>query len=243
MSEERKYYCICEDNCKFETMSKEQILAAITQAVENGKVHNVDTGFITKVKEMNGGRYVTFWVGTQAEYNALEERATNCMYIITDETSAQDLEAALAKLDNFNERLLTLESKAYESKEYPGCGYRMVDGKQEWLNPPMILGEVYRTTERFKGLPVYTMAFDGGAAKSGGGTIELTLSNEYSSAIEVHLILSGKPGPLIQYPFDGATIFVWRVRNASGKIYIDYQVGTDYVGEKITGRIKYLLDA
>lgn len=33
----------------------------------------------------------------------------------------------------------------------------------EWVNPPMILGTEYRTTERYLGKPVYTMAFSFGA--------------------------------------------------------------------------------
>lgn len=84
MSDGKKYYCFCGSNCKYETMTKEQILAAITQAVSTGSVGDVDTGFVTTVKEKNGGRAVTFWVGTQAQYNALAEKEENCMYIITD---------------------------------------------------------------------------------------------------------------------------------------------------------------
>ncbi len=91
---ERKYYCTCDSNCKFETMTKEQILAAIAQAVETGSVGDCDTGFITKVKEQNAGGSVTFWVGTQAQYNALDNKATNCMYIITDDTTTADTRAA-----------------------------------------------------------------------------------------------------------------------------------------------------
>ena len=44
---------------------------------------------------------------------------------------------------------------ATESTDYPGCYYRMVDGAQEWINPPMIDGVEYRTTEKFNGQPVY----------------------------------------------------------------------------------------
>lgn len=43
-----------------------------------------------------------------------------------------------------------------ESKESPGCYYRMVDGEMEWINPPMYDGLEYRTTERCGGYPVYT---------------------------------------------------------------------------------------
>ena len=42
-----------------------------------------------------------------------------------------------------------------ESTQYSGCYYRTVNGVQEWLNPPMIAGVEYRTTERRNGTPVY----------------------------------------------------------------------------------------
>lgn len=37
-----------------------------------------------------------------------------------------------------------------------GCFYRNVGGETEWINPPMVVGTEYRTTERFAGKPVYT---------------------------------------------------------------------------------------
>lgn len=49
-----------------------------------------------------------------------------------------------------------------ESIEHPGCYYHMVDGEQEWVIPPMVLGVEYRTTERYNGKVVYTQAVDGG---------------------------------------------------------------------------------
>lgn len=42
-----------------------------------------------------------------------------------------------------------------ESIEYPGCYYRIVEGETEWLNPPMMPGVEYRTTERAEGKIVY----------------------------------------------------------------------------------------
>lgn len=92
---ERKYFCFCEANCKFETMTKEQIFTAIMQAVENGEIRDVDAGFITKVKEENAGGYVSFWVGTMAQYNALSKKNPNCMYIISDAASTAELQAAI----------------------------------------------------------------------------------------------------------------------------------------------------
>ena len=52
----------------------------------------------------------------------------------------------------------------FESTDYPGCYYRLVNGVVEWLNPPMALGIEYRTTERYLGKPVYVKAIDFGAA-------------------------------------------------------------------------------
>ena len=88
---ERKYFCFCADNCKFETMTKEQILAAIAQAAAGGLVFDADAAFVTKVKEGNAGGAITFWRGTQAQYNALDVVDPSCMYIITDSTEKQDM--------------------------------------------------------------------------------------------------------------------------------------------------------
>lgn len=100
MADERNYYVICADGCKFESMTKEQILAAITQAVETGEIKDVDTGFVTKIKEQNSGLGLSFWVGTQAEYNALETKPTNCFSIITDDTFAEDINAAVDEMQS-----------------------------------------------------------------------------------------------------------------------------------------------
>lgn len=81
---DRKYYCFCDSNCKFETMTKEQIMAAIAQAAQSGLVFDEDAAFITKVKEANAGNLLSFWVGTQAQYNALQTIDSKCYYIITD---------------------------------------------------------------------------------------------------------------------------------------------------------------
>lgn len=43
-----------------------------------------------------------------------------------------------------------------EDKDNPGCYFRMVGDEKEWINPPMLTGVEYRTTERHYGKPVYT---------------------------------------------------------------------------------------
>lgn len=104
MSDGRKYYCFCEANCRFETMSKEQILAAIAQAAESGLVFDTEAAFITKVKEGNAGGFVSFWLGTQAQYNAhvaRGEKDPNCFYILTDCDSPAELSQKVKYLQQY----------------------------------------------------------------------------------------------------------------------------------------------
>lgn len=105
MADERTYFVLCADNCRFEGMTKEQILSAITQAVELGEIRDVDTGFVTKIKEKNGGMQVTLWVGTQAQYNAIEVPDVNCLYIITDDRTVQEMQDAIVSLQEKIERI------------------------------------------------------------------------------------------------------------------------------------------
>ena len=45
----------------------------------------------------------------------------------------------------------------YDGNEsYPNCFYRPISGESEWINSPMVLGEEYRTTDRWNGKVVYT---------------------------------------------------------------------------------------
>ena len=103
MSDGKKYYCFCSSNCRYETMTKEQILTAIQQAVEGQQIIDPNGGVISKVKELHTGDHVTFWVGSRAEYNALQGNVErNCIYIINDDTSGDDLNKTLQQM---NEKL------------------------------------------------------------------------------------------------------------------------------------------
>ena len=58
--------------------------------------------------------------------------------------------------DTAEDARLNLEvAPAIEDTTYSGCYYRMVDSEKEWINPPMVKDVEYRTTERYKGNPVY----------------------------------------------------------------------------------------
>jgi len=96
-----------------------------------------------------------FWVGTREEYEALAEKPNNCFCILTDDG------------------LYAPE----ESPEHPGCYYNTVDGETEWLNPPMVMGVEYRTTERWQGKAVYTKVIDCGVLPN-ANYISVRYSNE-----------------------------------------------------------------
>lgn len=98
---DRKYNVICSDDCFFESMTKEQILAAIAEATGSTPT-DVDAAFITKIREMNASDNLTFWIGTTAEYNAITEKVPSCFYILTDDTTEDDLMTAIEQLQNAN---------------------------------------------------------------------------------------------------------------------------------------------
>jgi len=88
---ERTYYVLCADDCKFEGMTKEQIIAAIAEAT-GATPTQIDAAFITKIKEKNRNAPLKFWIGTQAEYNALATIDANTFYIFTDSDELSTIE-------------------------------------------------------------------------------------------------------------------------------------------------------
>lgn len=102
MADGRTYYVLCGDNCKFESMTKEQIIAAIAEATGN-TVTDVDSAFITKIKEQNAGTAVKIWIGTQAEYNALVATSSispDTLYCTSDGNKLSELQNEINALQN-----------------------------------------------------------------------------------------------------------------------------------------------
>lgn len=83
---------------------------------------------------------------TNKDIEALES-LTAQLPIANGGTGAKNVNAA---------RLNLGVAPATESEQYPGCYYRIVNDKTEWINPPMVDGEEYRLTERFNGKAVFT---------------------------------------------------------------------------------------
>lgn len=125
----------------FEGMTREQILAAITQAVEGGTVSDIDTGFVTKLKEINKGLQLRFWVGTTAEYNALVEAElteSNVLYIKTDDTSPQNISDALTALSQTVQQMQAQIAELQAGKYIPVNGVIAFDT----ANTPATAAEV-----------------------------------------------------------------------------------------------------
>lgn len=97
---ERNYYVICDDNCRFPAMTKEQIIAAIEAATGHvPSEQDIDQAFITKIKELNKNAELQWWVGTEAQYNALSEKDVHTLYIITDVSEYDDFEARISAME------------------------------------------------------------------------------------------------------------------------------------------------
>lgn len=98
----KKYYVVCEDDCFYEGMTKEQIVTAIEEAVETGAVTDPDGAVISKIKEIRANSAVQIWKGTEAQFNALSPAPTvgntfvrigtdGVMYICTDDEQMNTL--------------------------------------------------------------------------------------------------------------------------------------------------------
>lgn len=108
MSEELKVYALDDGANKHQSMTKEQIITAITQAINDGTITNIDAGFITKLQEKNHNKALQLWIGTSAEFQALESKNEDTLYMLTDDTTVDDLANAITALEtNLNEKIET----------------------------------------------------------------------------------------------------------------------------------------
>lgn len=106
MADTPKVYALCDINCKWETLTKEQILTAIANAIETGEIGDVNTGFVQTIKTINDIP-LKFFVGTQAQYDALSAGDKLNLYaIITDDESITNIERSIRALEINQENLL-----------------------------------------------------------------------------------------------------------------------------------------
>jgi hypothetical protein len=201
-------YVICDANCKWEGMTKEQILTAITQAVNNSNIGDIDTGFVQTIKTINGIG-LRFFVGTQAQYNALSADAKqNLFAIITDDAAKENIETLLNSiLDDINSinNRITEEKKAEQkkfdaidnrlnkmglmptlntSKQLLTMGYYYIyaEGKSDWSGEDYCFGAIYYNPMQIGKLyfaPIGGKYADTGYAnKSDGAAVSLEINED-----------------------------------------------------------------
>ena len=93
-----KVYALDEGGNRIETLSAEQILEAIETAIKTGEIPAELQTFIDTIREQNKGAGLKFWLGTQAEFLALESTSEDVIYFINDSTNLRDVADALTKL-------------------------------------------------------------------------------------------------------------------------------------------------
>lgn len=112
-----KHYVIDENHNFVEGYSAQEVLSVLEQAIADGSLKNVVAGqaIVDKLKCcVTGGTMQVAFV-TQAKYNELKSSGNiieNCLYHITDDTTASDIEASLidhnAKLYDHDAKLASL---------------------------------------------------------------------------------------------------------------------------------------
>ena len=110
------------------------------------------------ILEQNYGNELRFWVGTLEEYNALENNDKNCFYIITDDTSGEDI------LKDIEDLKKALE----ENKEFNKTKYKALYGAtpipvDSDMNSYLSVGEFTAQNKTqvvtFKNCPVADVSF------------------------------------------------------------------------------------
>ena len=116
----------------------------------------------------------------------------------------------------------------------------------DWVNPPMLLGVEYRTTERYLGKPVYTIAFNFGALPASGEKISyVPVAANISDIIAYGGCTSGGSALPFLYPTSNGTgvsvhdIRCVAVKSTVGGIAVSIGVSKDRSNETATVWVKY----
>jgi hypothetical protein len=122
-----KHYVIDENHNFVEGYSAQEVLSVLEQAIADGSLANVVAGqaIVDKLKCcVTGGTNQVAFV-TQAKYNELKASdriVANCLYIITDDTTADDIEASLVTINqSINEIVSVVNGILDGSKTVPNA--------------------------------------------------------------------------------------------------------------------------
>lgn len=108
----------------------------------------------------------------------------------------------------------------------------------EYLNPPMLLGVEYRTTERYLGKPVYAQLVNMGAAPSPGTSKFINISNAIYISLEGTLDYGSYRQVLPFFMADGT--LESRITNSGDAIVAHFRGTTDYSSQNLHVLAKYI---
>lgn len=76
-------YGICDNNCRYPVYTRDEVLSLLQQAINDGSLRNIDADYaaIKKIVDQNGGKDVAFWIGTEAQFNALDPKPATSHFI------------------------------------------------------------------------------------------------------------------------------------------------------------------
>lgn len=80
---------------RVETLTADQIIAAINAAISTGEIPKELAALVEMIKEQNKGDSIKIWLGTTAEFLALESTSNDIIYLLSDSTDLQDLDNEL----------------------------------------------------------------------------------------------------------------------------------------------------
>lgn len=99
------FFVLDENHNLIEAYDKEGILAVLSQAIKDGSLSGIsaDAGFVSKLRCCVGGDTHPIAFVSQAEYNELQARGSlikDCIYYITDDTTAENIDAQLKSIND-----------------------------------------------------------------------------------------------------------------------------------------------
>lgn len=163
--------------------------------------------------------------------------------LMADSVTQVDMSAINAQVREFIsdwERQIArvTNGKLVESTEYPGCFYRLYAGLKEWLNPPMVVGEEYRTTERMDGKTVYTKLLK---ARSQAGSVALPEAEKVAALTAVAISDSSTVNfafqiPTFDLPTDSKRVQRMQVYYDNGRILFNSVVAKGMYDLYITAK-------
>lgn len=160
-------------------------------------------------------------------------------------TNGQAITALSGEIDGLSDEIDGLSGRVdglsaangTESTTYPGCYYKTVNGVTEWINPPLVYGTEFRTTERYGAKVVYLKRIDFGNLPSnttktvsiGVAPSKVVSVEGYSLGDYLYPIPGGNAGSLCDY---------WYI-DSDGKLGVR-TLTTELTNHKVYFTIKYV---